>query len=181
MPSTPHLGLNIPEKTDKGKVVTEVFDPNFTKIDQFAERVDTNKLDKGVGLKAANARQLEEKIENLTGAYSKTNYVSHIDNDIFEVVSSEKETIEIKVKVSGVYFTQACFITTAKGEISPNVSRHYIKYNDQNVATMRSPGSSLASVTTGYTGSIDANQNIKMEFSNSTLGTEFYFYINKIK
>ena len=65
MPSTPHLGLNIPEKTAKGKVVTEVFDPNFTKIDQFAERVDTNKLDKGVGLKSSNAREIEELIENL--------------------------------------------------------------------------------------------------------------------
>ena len=42
MPSTPHLGLNIPEKTDKGKVVTEVFQPNFTKIDQFSERIDNS-------------------------------------------------------------------------------------------------------------------------------------------
>lgn len=48
------LNLWIPQKTDKGTVVTDVFEPNFTKIDQYAENtnvtlgnLENNKLDKG--------------------------------------------------------------------------------------------------------------------------------------
>lgn len=48
------LNLWIPQKTDKGTVVTDVFEPNFTKIDQYAENtnvtlknLESNKLNKG--------------------------------------------------------------------------------------------------------------------------------------
>lgn len=48
------LNLWIPNKTDKGTVVTDVFEPNFTKLDQYAEATNqtledlkNNKLDKG--------------------------------------------------------------------------------------------------------------------------------------
>lgn len=48
------LNLWIPNKTDKGTVVTDVFEPNFTKLDQYAETTNrsledlkNNKLDKG--------------------------------------------------------------------------------------------------------------------------------------
>ncbi|WP_306583702.1 phage baseplate protein [Fusobacterium ulcerans] len=48
------LNLWIPNKTDKGTVVTDVFEPNFTKLDQYAEATNqtledlkSNKLDKG--------------------------------------------------------------------------------------------------------------------------------------
>lgn len=51
---TKFLQLWIPNKTDKGTVVTDVFEPNFTKLDQNAESVNqtldnlsNNKLDKG--------------------------------------------------------------------------------------------------------------------------------------
>ena len=51
---TKFLQLWIPNKTDKGSVVTDVFEPNFTKLDQNAESVNktldnlsNNKLDKG--------------------------------------------------------------------------------------------------------------------------------------
>ena len=48
------LNLWIPNKTDKGTVVTDVFEPNFTKLDQYAENtnvtlknLESNKLNKG--------------------------------------------------------------------------------------------------------------------------------------
>lgn len=51
---TKFLQLWIPNKTDKGSVVTDVFEPNFTKLDQNAEttnqtlsNLSNNKLDKG--------------------------------------------------------------------------------------------------------------------------------------
>lgn len=51
---TKFLQLWIPNKTDKGTVVTDVFEPNFTKLDQNAEsnnetltNLSNNKLDKG--------------------------------------------------------------------------------------------------------------------------------------
>ncbi|MGL5717716.1 MAG: hypothetical protein ACRCX2_32190 [Paraclostridium sp.] len=43
MSITSFLGLNIPDKNSKGRVVTDVFEPNFTKIDQNAEIVDVDK------------------------------------------------------------------------------------------------------------------------------------------
>ncbi|MGL5707473.1 MAG: hypothetical protein ACRDDF_04325 [Aeromonas sp.] len=43
MSTTNYLGLNIPDKNSKGRVVTEVFEPNFTKLDQNAEVVDRDK------------------------------------------------------------------------------------------------------------------------------------------
>lgn len=50
---TKFLQLWIPNKTDKGSVVTDVFEPNFTKLDQNAEttnqtltNLSSNKLDK---------------------------------------------------------------------------------------------------------------------------------------
>lgn len=49
------LNLWIPNKTDKGTVVTDVFEPNFTKLDQYAEATNqtledlkNNKLEKGI-------------------------------------------------------------------------------------------------------------------------------------
>ena len=54
---TKFLGLFIPGKTDKGSVVTDVFEPNFSKIDDNAEstdvelkRLEKNKLNKGENL-----------------------------------------------------------------------------------------------------------------------------------
>ena len=37
---TKFLNLFIPGKTDKGSVVTDVFEPNFSKIDDNAESTD---------------------------------------------------------------------------------------------------------------------------------------------
>lgn len=87
---TKFLQLWIPNKTDKGSVVTDVFEPNFTKLDQNAEatnrtltNLSNNKLDKGTysgkasDLKAeidlkldkgsyiGNAQSLNESINNL--------------------------------------------------------------------------------------------------------------------
>lgn len=87
---TKFLQLRIPNKTDKGSVVTDVFEPNFTKLDQNAETTNetltdlgNNKLDKGTYTKTAgdlkteidskldkgsyigNAQSLNESINNL--------------------------------------------------------------------------------------------------------------------
>lgn len=63
---TKFLQLWIPNKTDKGSVVTDVFEPNFTKLDQNAETTNetltdlcNNKLDKGTYTKTAGDLKTE--------------------------------------------------------------------------------------------------------------------------
>lgn len=65
---TKFLQLWIPNKTDKGSVVTDVFEPNFTKLDQNAEttnqtltNLNNSKLDKGTY--TGDAGTLNEKID----------------------------------------------------------------------------------------------------------------------
>lgn len=68
------LNLWIPNKTDKGTVVTDVFEPNFTKLDQYAEATNqtledlkSNKLDKGTYTKTASDLNTEiSKIASTT-------------------------------------------------------------------------------------------------------------------
>lgn len=64
------LNLWIPNKTDKGTVVTDVFEPNFTKLDQYAETTNrsledlkNNKLDKGTY--PGNASNLNTEISKI--------------------------------------------------------------------------------------------------------------------
>ena len=64
------LNLWIPNKTDKGTVVTDVFEPNFTKLDQYAEATNqtledlkSNKLDKGTY--PGNASDLNTEISKI--------------------------------------------------------------------------------------------------------------------
>ncbi|MGL5717650.1 MAG: hypothetical protein ACRCX2_31840 [Paraclostridium sp.] len=68
MSRTPYLDLNIPDKSSKGFVVTDVFEPNFTKLDQEAERVNSRKMsteDNIEELKKANRYKLEDVVEVL--------------------------------------------------------------------------------------------------------------------
>lgn len=65
---TKFLQLWIPDKTDKGSVVTDVFEPNFTKLDQYAENTNQSlanlsntKLDKGTYL--GDAGTLKNEID----------------------------------------------------------------------------------------------------------------------
>ena len=75
---TKFLQLWIPNKTDKGTVVTDVFEPNFTKLDQNAESTNqtlTNlkngKLDKGTY--PGTASDIKTEIDNLnSNKYDKT-------------------------------------------------------------------------------------------------------------
>ena len=68
---TKFLNLFIPGKTDKGSVVTDVFEPNFSKIDDNAEstdlelkRLEKDKLDKGlVSEEYDTAKKIEDKIK----------------------------------------------------------------------------------------------------------------------
>ncbi len=68
------LNLWIPNKTDKGTVVTDVFEPNFTKLDQYAENtnvtlknLESNKLDKGTY--PGDAEKLKEDIDEKMSKY----------------------------------------------------------------------------------------------------------------
>lgn len=70
---TKFLKLFIPDLYDKGTVVTDVFDPNFTKLDQNAEAVDASlkklgndKLDKDLVSEDFNtAKKIEDKIKGI--------------------------------------------------------------------------------------------------------------------
>lgn len=71
---TKFLQLWIPNKTDKGSVVTDVFEPNFTKLDQNAEttnqtltNLSNNKLDKGTY--SGDAGKLKEDIDEKMSKY----------------------------------------------------------------------------------------------------------------
>lgn len=73
---TKFLQLWIPNKTDKGSVVTDVFEPNFTKLDQNAETTNktltdlgNNKLDKGTYTKTAGALKTEIDTKLDKGGY----------------------------------------------------------------------------------------------------------------
>ncbi|MGL5712181.1 MAG: hypothetical protein ACRCX2_04120 [Paraclostridium sp.] len=73
MSRTPYLDLNIPDKSSKGFVVTDVFDPNFTKLDQEAERVNLRKMsteDNIEELKKATRYKVDDVVEVL-GYYAK--------------------------------------------------------------------------------------------------------------
>lgn len=71
---TKFLQLWIPNKTDKGSVVTDVFEPNFTKLDQNAEatnrtltNLSNNKLNKGTY--SGDAGKLKEDIDEKMDKY----------------------------------------------------------------------------------------------------------------
>ncbi|MGL5713017.1 MAG: hypothetical protein ACRCX2_08365 [Paraclostridium sp.] len=73
MSRTPYLDLNIPDKSSKGFVVTDVFEPNFTKLDQEAERVNLRKMsteDNIEELKKAT-RYKEGDVVEVLGYYTK--------------------------------------------------------------------------------------------------------------
>lgn len=91
------LNLWIPNKTDKGTVVTDVFEPNFTKLDQYAEATNqtledlkNNKLDKGTysgkasDLKSEIDGKVSKSGDTMTGALTISNskYPEVIFNNI---------------------------------------------------------------------------------------------------
>lgn len=108
------LNLWIPQKTDKGTVVSDVFEPNFTKIDQYAENtnvtlgnLENNKLDKGTYpgdagdlnteiSKIASTTQLGRIIvgDNLT--VDEAGRLSGKAVDISEKMDKYKERFDIK-------------------------------------------------------------------------------------
>ncbi|MGL5712357.1 MAG: hypothetical protein ACRCX2_05005 [Paraclostridium sp.] len=79
MSRTPYLDLNIPDKSSKGFVVTDVFEPNFTKLDQEAERVNLRKMsteDNIEELKKATRYKAGDVVEVL-GYYTKGDGAGH--------------------------------------------------------------------------------------------------------
>ncbi|MGL5243811.1 MAG: hypothetical protein ACRC7R_01360 [Sarcina sp.] len=79
MSRTPYLDLNIPDKSSKGFVVTDVFEPNFTKLDQEAERLNLRKMsteDNVEELKKTNRYKLGDIVEVL-GFYAKGDGSNH--------------------------------------------------------------------------------------------------------
>ncbi|MGL5594784.1 MAG: glycosyl hydrolase family 28-related protein [Cetobacterium sp.] len=79
MSRTPYLDLNIPDKSSKGFVVTDVFEPNFTKLDQESERVNLRKMsteDNIEELKKATRYEVGDVVEVL-GYYSKGDGAGH--------------------------------------------------------------------------------------------------------
>ncbi|MGL5713998.1 MAG: hypothetical protein ACRCX2_13335 [Paraclostridium sp.] len=79
MSRTPYLDLNIPDKSSKGFVVTDVFEPNFTKLDQEAEMVNLRKMsteDNIEELKKATRYKAGDVVEVL-GYYSAGDGAGH--------------------------------------------------------------------------------------------------------
>lgn len=100
---TKFLQLWIPNKTDKGTVVTDVFEPNFTKLDQNAESVNktldnlsNNKLDKGTY--PGNASDLNTEISKIA---STTQLGRIIVGDNLTVDSNGRMSGNPAVDISG--------------------------------------------------------------------------------
>lgn len=91
---TTFLKLFIPDLYDKGTVVTDVFDPNFTKIDQNAEAVDNSikslekdKLDKSnVSEDFNTAKKIEDKIKGINEKFK--NFCPYAVGDIYVTTNS---------------------------------------------------------------------------------------------
>lgn len=94
---TKFLQLWIPNKTDKGSVVTDVFEPNFTKLDQNAEATNRtltdlsgNKLDKGTYTKTASdlKAEIDSNLNKIIGleydGYITENKVKQVDKVYYD-------------------------------------------------------------------------------------------------
>lgn len=86
---TKFLQLWIPNKTDKGSVVTDVFEPNFTKLDQNAEttnqalsNLSSNKLDKSTynGNAATLKADIDTRLPKGTYPGKASDLKTEIDN-----------------------------------------------------------------------------------------------------
>ena len=92
---TKFLKLFIPDLYDKGTVVTDVFDPNFTKLDQNAEAVDASlkklgndKLDKDLVSEDFNtAKKIEDKIKGINEKFK--NFCPYGVRDIYITTKAE--------------------------------------------------------------------------------------------
>ena len=107
------LNLWIPNKTDKGTVVTDVFEPNFTKLDQYAETTNqsledlkNNKLDKGTYPGTASDLKTDIDTKLPKGGYDKTAHDLYYENfnSIGGIVGSFPLTTAVK---NGVYTLEA--------------------------------------------------------------------------
>ena len=100
---TKFLQLWIPNKTDKGSVVTDVFEPNFTKLDQNAETTNetltdlgNNKLDKGTysgkasDLKTGIDGNTEKILGSLGKNYGNFPLSSATKNNVYYLPSNNK-------------------------------------------------------------------------------------------
>lgn len=150
------LNLWIPNKTDKGTVVTDVFEPNFTKLDQYAEATNqtledlkNNKLDKGTY--SGNASNLKSEIDGkvsksgdtMTGALtiSASKYPGIIFNgpDIAAVgYSVENEYTYIKagtgtglrIYSDNTVTLQANNLNTKNKEVVAAINENYEKFKN---------------------------------------------------
>lgn len=115
---TKFLQLWIPNKTDKGSVVTDVFEPNFTKLDQNAEatnrtltNLSNNKLNKGTY--SGNATTLKTDIDNKVSKSGDTmTGVLTISNSKYpEVVFNNAELAAVGYSVDG----KSAYLRATKG------------------------------------------------------------------
>lgn len=97
---TKFLQLWIPNKTDKGTVVTDVFEPNFTKLDENAKsnnetltNLSNNKLDKGTY--SGNAGTLKTEIDKKLDKGTYPGNASDLNADISGKMDKYKNAMEI--------------------------------------------------------------------------------------
>ena len=97
---TKFLQLWIPNKTDKGSVVTDVFEPNFTKLDQNAEttnqtltELSNNKLDKGTysGTASNLKTDIDGKLDKYKNIIDTTNDYDDIAADGFYIAKGSSQ------------------------------------------------------------------------------------------
>ena len=108
------LNLWIPNKTDKGTVVTDVFEPNFTKLDQYAEATNqtledlkSNKLDKGTY--PGKASDLKKEIDTKLDKGTYPGKASDLKAEIDGKVSKSGDTITGVLTISESVYPEVIF------------------------------------------------------------------------
>lgn len=113
---TKFLQLWIPNKTDKGSVVTDVFEPNFTKLDQNAEIVNKNLTisRKKVIYEVTGIRSLISEKEIYTCNIEEIKDLGQFDVILMMTPNTINTTKNVLISLNEVEFE----IETIKGKVS---------------------------------------------------------------
>lgn len=148
---TKFLQLWIPNKTDKGSVVTDVFEPNFTKLDQNAEttnqalsNLSSNKLDKSTyNGNAANLKiDIDTRLPKGTYPGNASDLKTEIDSNLNKIIGLEYDgsIAENKVKqVNKVYYdpnTKKLYKCNVVTNINYPDSRYFIGISNEDLLFM---------------------------------------------
>lgn len=166
------LNLWIPNKTDKGTVVTDVFEPNFTKLDQYAEATNqtledlkNNKLDKGTYSNTASDLKADIDTRLPKGAYT---------GDAGELYQFTGRTYTRMMYILGQHDGDFPLSFAKKDTVwfLPSNNRHYICTKDYNGPQISVPNENFEDLSV-YTNRLKINN---LQDASVETASESHFY-----